>query len=124
MNRAIRVAVAYRPRLMRELLLVTISDQPDIELVAEIQDEADIPRLVEETAPEFLIIAFDSSDRRPLLCDSLLRLHPGLKIVALDADGNRSLFYSGSFDIRATPFEASESGILNMLRSQSQVAGG
>ncbi len=109
---------------MRELLLVTISDQPDIELVAEIQDEADIPRRVEETAPEFLIIAFDSADRRPLLCDSLLGLHPGLKIVALDADGNCSLFYSGSFAIRATPFEASESGILSMLRSQSQVAGG
>src|ERR1700681_2127936 len=82
-NQTIRVAVAYRPRLMRELLLVTISDQPDIELVAEILDEADIPRLVEETAPEFLIIAFDSPDRRPLLCDSLFRLRPGVKQRAL-----------------------------------------
>ena len=123
MNRAIRVAVAYRPELMRELLLVTITDQPDIELVAEIQDEADIPRMVEETAPEFLIIACDSPDRRPSLCESLLPRHPGLKIVALDADGNCSLFYSGSFAIRATPFEASESGILSMLRAESRVAG-
>jgi DNA-binding NarL/FixJ family response regulator len=123
-NQAIRVAVANQPRLMRELLLATITDQPDIEIVAEIQNEADIPRLVEETAPEFLIIALDSPNERPSLCDSLLRQHPKLKIVALDTDGNCSVFYSASFDIHATELEASESGILNMLRSQSQVAGG
>lgn len=124
MNQAIRVAIANQPRLMRELLLATITDQPDIEIVAEIQNESDIPRLVEDTAPEFLIIGLNSPHERPALCDSLLRLHPNLKIVALDADGKCSIFYSASFDIHATQVEASESGILNILRSESQVAEG
>ena len=87
MSRLIRVAVANRPRLMRELILATITDQPDIEVVAEIRDESDIPRIVEETAPEFLIIALDSPDCQPTLCDSLLRSHPELKIVALSEIG-------------------------------------
>ncbi len=109
---------------MRELLLATIADQSDIEIVAEIQNEADIPRLVEETSPEFLIIALGAPNERPRLCDSLLRLHPTLKIVALDNDGNCSIFYSASFDIHAMALEASESGILSTLRSQARVAGG
>ena len=42
MTQPIRVVVANRPRLMRELVLETIIDQPDIEIVAEIQNEDEI----------------------------------------------------------------------------------
>jgi chemotaxis response regulator CheB len=113
----IRVAVANRPRLMRELLLATITDQADIEIVAEIAEEADIARVVEEKTPEFLIIACDAPGQRPVLCDSLLRRHPKMKILALEPEGNRSIFYSASFEIHAMPLEASESGILEALRA-------
>ena len=51
MSKNVRVVVANRPRLMRELLLATIADQPDIEVVAEVQDDADIARVVEEKHP-------------------------------------------------------------------------
>ena len=34
----IRVLMANRPRLMRELMVATISEQPDIEIVGEVQD--------------------------------------------------------------------------------------
>jgi len=122
MSRLIRVAVANRPRLMRELILATITDQPDIEVVAEIRDESDIPRIVEETAPEFLIIALDSPDCQPTLCDSLLRSHPELKIVALSAERNFSMLYWASFDLHAAKVEASEMGILSALRSSSETA--
>lgn len=56
---SIRVLVANRPRLIRELLMATISDQPDIEIVGEIPEEADIVGAVEESRPDFLIIALD-----------------------------------------------------------------
>ncbi len=39
MTQPIRVVVANQPRLMRELVLETILEQPDIEIVAEIQNE-------------------------------------------------------------------------------------
>ena len=38
----IRVLVANRPRLMRELMVATISEQPDIEIVGEVQDDAEL----------------------------------------------------------------------------------
>jgi DNA-binding NarL/FixJ family response regulator len=123
LGRAIRVAVANRPRLMRELVAATFADQSDIEVVAQIQDESEILRIVEETIPEFLIIALESPDHRPELCDSLLRRHPGLKILALSADGSSTVFYSALLEIRAIPLETSEAGILNALRSNSSKTG-
>jgi DNA-binding NarL/FixJ family response regulator len=117
MSGNIRVAVANRPRLMRDLILATMADQPDIEIVAEIENESEIPRIVEQTLPEFLVLAADSRSERPALCDSLLRIHPEMKILALGTDGNWSVFYQASLDIQATAVEASESGILDALRS-------
>jgi chemotaxis response regulator CheB len=40
--KTIRVLVANRPRLMREVVLETISDQADIEIVGEIRDESEL----------------------------------------------------------------------------------
>jgi DNA-binding NarL/FixJ family response regulator len=120
---SIRVAVANRPRLMRELMVSTMADQPDIEVVAEIQDESEIFRVVEQTVPEFLIIALDSPSQRPSLCDALLRQFPKMKILALASDGDWSIFYWASFDIHASSLENSENGILQALRSNAQQFG-
>jgi len=53
----IRVLVANRPRLIRELVTATISDEPDIEVVGEVQQETELERAIEETHPDFLIVA-------------------------------------------------------------------
>jgi len=52
-----RVLVANRPRLMRELILETVSDQPDIELVGEVREEEEIEKAVNERLPDFLVVA-------------------------------------------------------------------
>jgi len=101
-----------------------MADQPDIEIVAEIENESEIPRIVEQTLPEFLVLAADSRSERPRLCDSLLRIYPEMKILVLAIDGNWSVFYQASFDIQATAVEASESGILNALRATSRAVKG
>lgn len=125
MTQHIRVVVANRPRLMRELVVETISEQPDIEILAEIQDEDKIVDAVEEKHPDFLIIALDESDQRPPLCDILLRRYPEMKILALAPERNSSIFYWGSFDIHESSVEASEAGILSALRRKGeQIVGG
>ena len=70
MKQNVRVVVANRPRLMRELILATIADPPDIEIVGEVQNDADIASVVEEKHPDFLIVALDNPSQRPPLCDS------------------------------------------------------
>lgn len=119
----IRVLVANRPRLMRELLLATISDQPDIEIVGEIQDEAEIQTAVERTQPDFLIVALDQSNRMPTVCSTILQQHPDIKVIAIASERNSSMFYRTSLNIHSSPIEASEEGVLSALRGETESAG-
>jgi hypothetical protein len=118
----IKVLVANRPRLMRDLVMATISDQPDIEVVGVLEDENSIPQMVEESHPEFLIIALDRSDARPRICDLLLDRFPHMRILALAAERDSSIFYWASLDIRQNRIENSEDGILNALRGRALMA--
>lgn len=115
----IRVLVANRPRLMRDLVLATISDQPDIEVVGEIQDDGSILRVVEQCRPDFLIIALDKAEDRPHICDQLLDRYPHLGILALAPEHNNSVFYWANLDIRSNKVETSEAGILSALRGRT-----
>lgn len=114
----IKVLVANRPRLMRELVMATISDQPDIEIVGVLEDETSILERVEQSHPEFLIIALDHSDERPHICDVLLDRFPHMCILALAVERNSSIFYWASLDIRSNRIENSEHGILSALRGR------
>jgi DNA-binding NarL/FixJ family response regulator len=118
MEKRIRVLVANRPRLIRELILMTFAEQPDIEIVGEVREEdyENIARTVDETQPEFLILGFDKPERRPPLCDALLRRHPEMKILAVAENNGSSIFYWAKLDIRSTPLETSEAAILDALR--------
>ncbi len=119
----IRVLVANRPRLMRELVLATISDQPDIEVIGEIRDDAEIANAVAESQPDFLIIALGTLDQRPAICTVLMGQYPRLKVVALAPERNSSIFIWSVIDIQSVPIECSEVGILNALRGRSQLVG-
>ena len=114
----VRVLVANRPRLMRELVLATIADQPDIEVVGVVEDQTSIMEIVGEAHPDFLIVNLDKADRRPEICDLLLDRFPQLKVLALAAQQNNSIVYSVSQDIHADCVETSEEGILNALRGR------
>jgi DNA-binding NarL/FixJ family response regulator len=117
---SIRVLVANRPRLIRELLMATISDQPDIEIVGEIPEEADIVGAVEQSRPDFLIIALDKSKRLPSFCISILQDHPHIKIIAIAPNSNNFMCYCNLLQIQSYPIEASEAGVLNALRGKTQ----
>ncbi len=120
----IRVLVANRPRLMRELILAIISDQPDIEIIGELQNDIEILDIVEQKRPDVLIIDLEDSDERPVICDLVLDRHPHMKILALAPERNTSILFWASLDIRANRTEASEEGILGGLRSKPELVGG
>src|SRR5579864_6914125 len=117
MDKAIRVLVANRPKLIRELILTALADQPGIEIVGEVSDDAEIPQRVQETLPDLLVIALDEPGRRPRVCDAVLREHPHLRIIAVASDQNRSVRYWASLDIHSDDIEPSEAGIISAVRS-------
>jgi DNA-binding NarL/FixJ family response regulator len=123
MEKLIRVLVANTPRLMRELILTTFADQPDIEIVGEVSDEAGIPEIVDRTLPDALVISQNALGERPSICDIVLQRHPALKIIAVASDQNYSVHYWASFDIHSRDVEPSEAGILDVLRSKTNEIG-
>ena len=119
----VRVLVANRPRLMRELVIATIADQPDIEIVGEVENEGELTDVVEQVRPDVLILAKEEPERRPSQCGFLLGRYPDMKILALAPEQNRALFYWTIVDIRTCPLESSEAGILKAIRERPALVG-
>ena len=118
MEKAIRVLVANRPRLMREVILATFADQPDIEIVGEVTEESEISESVKRTLPNFVVIALDQPGIRPRICDDLLREHPEVRVIAVAPKNNYIVYYWASLDIHSNNIEASEEGILSAMRTR------
>ncbi|MGA2356133.1 MAG: hypothetical protein ABSG02_16675 [Terriglobales bacterium] len=118
-----RVLVANRPRLMRELVLAVIADQPDIEVIGELQNESELVEAVEEARPDILILALDDAGERIAQCGFLLGRYPQMKILALAPEQNRGVFYWATVDVRTKPLESSEAGILSALRERPSLVG-
>jgi hypothetical protein len=118
----IRIMVASQPRLMRDVVLEVISGQPDIEVVAEVQDERKIVDLVGEIRPDWLVIANDEPQKRPSICDPLFDRYPHLKILTLASKNNDCIFYWATMSIRSSRVESSEKGILDALRGRGRAS--
>lgn len=123
MEKLIRVLVANHPRLMREIVLTTFADQPDIEIVGEIADESQISESVKKTLPNFVVIALDQPGKRPKICDILLREHPEVHVIAVAPESNYIVYYWASFEIHSNNIEASEEGMLSAMRKKLVVNG-
>lgn len=119
MDKTIRVLVANRPRLMRELILATLADQPDIEIAGEVSDDEEIPSRVSQTLPDLVVIALDEPGKRPTICDTILQQHPEVRVLAVASEQNRSICYWASLDIHADDIESSEMGFLSAVRRLS-----
>jgi DNA-binding NarL/FixJ family response regulator len=124
MEESVRVLVANRPRLLREMVLSALSEQPGIDVVGEAEDDRDIPAMVARTQPDFLLIGMDEGRRRPRLCDALLKDFPRLRIIAVAPHSNLGIFYWASFEIHSATLEASEEGLLEVMRKKDALPGG
>ena len=119
----IRVLVANQPRLMRQLTMATIVDQPDIELLGEVGDRDDLTDAVEHSRPDVLILAMDEQERYRVQCGFLLGRYPEMRIIALAPEQNRASFYWAFVDIRSQALESSEAGILAAVRQRAPMVG-
>lgn len=117
MEASVRVLVANQPRLLRELVLSTLSEQAGISVVGQADDERDVPSLVAQTNPDFLLISMDKSRKRPALCEGLLREFPALRIIAIAPNTNLGIHYWVAMEIHSSKMEASEAGLLSLMRS-------
>jgi len=104
---------------MREMIMGTLTDQPDMEIVGEVTNDAEIPSQVTKILPDLVVISLDDSGKRPVLCDTILRKHPEVRIIAVASQSNYAVFYWASFNIHSNEIESSEEGILSAARGIS-----
>jgi len=119
METSIRVLVANRPRLLRELVLSTLSEQVGISIVGEVENERDVPSLVAEAKPDFLVLALEESGRRPPLCDQLLRKFLGLRVIAVAPNTNVGIVYWASLKIHSKKMADSKNVLLEIMRDSA-----
>jgi chemotaxis response regulator CheB len=122
MHKATRILVANRPRLMREVILSALVDQPGIEIVGEVSDENEILNQVRDTLPDILVVALEEGDERPEICDAALREYPALRIIAVASCKDRTLCYWASLDIHCADVEPSASGLLSAVHHGTDAA--
>lgn len=120
MEKVTRVLMANRPKLMREVILAALADQPGVEIVGEVSDESDILPQVQATLPDLLVIALDENELRPPICDRLLREHPELRIIAVAPRKDRTLYFWASFDIHCADIETSLAGIMSVVHHPAE----
>jgi AmiR/NasT family two-component response regulator len=119
----LRVLVANRPRLMRDIVLATIAEQPDIEVVGDVEHTSNLTEIVEQVRPDVLIVALEDQERRTGECGFLLGRYPRMRIVALAPERNLGVLYWAIVDIRTKAVESSEAGVLSALRDAPAVVG-
>lgn len=85
----IRVLLANRPRMLRELVRKIIEDEPDMEVVGEVLAPVDLLVAVRETKADAVILAMRGSEE-PGLCSHLLAEYPDLTILGLACEGQKA----------------------------------
>jgi len=123
MEKKTRILVANRPKVMREVVLAALAEEPGVEIVGEVADEKDILAQVQATTPDLLLIALDENEQRPAICDRVLREFPDLRIIAVASCKDRTLFYWASFAIHCADMEFSSAGILSAVHNPAQGEG-
>jgi DNA-binding NarL/FixJ family response regulator len=82
----IRILLANRPRMMREVLRKVFECQEDLEVVGEVLDPSELLVALRETETAALILGLTGSEE-PGLCSQLLAKYPNLSILGLTAAG-------------------------------------
>ena len=111
----IRILLANRPQMMRELVKNMINRQNDMEVVEdEVLDPLGLLMAVEEKKADAVIVAFEDSEE-PGLCSHLLGEYPNLTILGLTSHG-KSAFIEQLCPRRREVIDPSEASIVHALR--------
>lgn len=89
---SLRIVVGELPRLMREIIVQTLSTQADIEVVKEVRDLSTIRESVPDLRPDVVILGCAESEVADIGSD-LLKSDPRMRLLALTAEGRNAFLY-------------------------------
>ena len=107
----IKILLANRPRMMREVVRKMIDVQPDMEVVGEVPDPVELLVAVKETEADAVILDLEDSEE-PGTASHLLAAYPDLTILGLAANGKKAFVRPRRQEI----LDPTGAKILNALR--------
>ena len=120
----IKVLVANRPRLLRELVISTLANHPDIEVLnntaAEELMEEHLFSSIKRLQPDFLITTLENSGEPSKQCHFLLKRFAELQIIAVAPHSDSCVLYAMNQRIYSVPVAMSEQGIVDALHGKTQ----
>jgi DNA-binding NarL/FixJ family response regulator len=99
----IRIALVTPSGILRDLVVATLEDEPDIVVVGEVPGSAGLEQVLEQTPADLVIWSNGGHDISHLF-QGLLEAHPRLKVLAVRNDGRRSSLW----ELRPHPTELGE----------------
>jgi hypothetical protein len=84
---ATRVLLAGLPGMLRGIVRRTIETPADLVIVADLQGLTDVPATARAEAAHVVVVDGLPTDQLDTLAADLLAVDPGMRLIAIDADG-------------------------------------
>lgn len=84
----LRVVLANKPRLLREMLVRVFDRAPDFQPVAEVTDTRNLASAVEQAHAHWVIVSLPRNGEIPDAVDRLATSHPGVGFLGLADDAS------------------------------------
>lgn len=115
-NKPIRVILANRPRLFREMLQHVLKKDVDLEVVAEIVNLDLLPEVIHQTSAHWVLVSLLPDGNLPFYTDLLMNLYPQMSVLALAGDGSKMKVISGN-EFKASIVGASLKDLLMIMHT-------
>jgi DNA-binding NarL/FixJ family response regulator len=109
-----RILLVEMPRMLCDIITDVVASQPDMVVVGELPERADLLPAVNRTRADVVVLGLPDSDL-PNECGPLFDAHPRSRLLGVAADGRRAFLYE--LRPQRIPLgEVSPQGLLDAIR--------
>jgi len=109
-----RILLVEMPRMLCDIITDVVGSQPDMVVVGELPERADLIPAVDRTQADVVVLGLRDSEL-PDDCTPLFDAHPRSRLLGVAADGRRAFLYE--MRPQRTPLgEVSPQGLLDAIR--------
>ena len=84
-----RIVLANISRLLRDMLKRIIHNTSDLQLLEEITDQRELPAIIANSDPEWVILSLPYDNRIPAWVDRYMAEYPSVRFMAIASDGSK-----------------------------------
>ncbi len=84
-----RIVLASTSRLLRDMLKRIIHKTSDLQLLGEITDQRELPALIGNSDPQWVILSLLYDNEIPVWVDDYMAEHPSVRFMAISSDGSK-----------------------------------